>query len=218
VVRSITPYTECPEYTLYKKLHPSNQSPSPRDVLEALHLPTLSNRTTLHLKKGTTSLQSPPLAQTLGDSLLGLHVKPPTPTSPQGDSPPSPPTTPTTPTTLHLRAGDHTLLTTVANATPHLFITPTTPHFVLHTTKAAENPDGLTILTEAVPLYALHNTPLTLELSDDAEVDFYTVYYPQPLLSATKNKKGKLQLQGHAWLYDPTAPPNEVAFFPDLPF
>jgi hypothetical protein len=225
VIREFHDYTQTPEYVLYKKLHPSIQTPQPRDILEALHLNTLCVRTTQTLAKGTHRLSA-----ALGDGLVGIAMR--TVLPPQGGDP----TTDPTPSFYRLLADEHELVRGVPSSfsspTPSsssspspspsssspLFLTPTTPSLLFYTSQAAETPDGLTILMETVPLYALQNTKVALELSDDAEVDFYTVYYPQTLLDATKNKKGKLQLQGHAWLYDPTAPTGEIAFFPDLPF
>jgi hypothetical protein len=209
LLREFHEFTHTPEYVIYKKLHPSVLDPKPREMLEALRLNTLCVRTTQTLKKGTHSL-----SKSLGDGLVGIGMR--AATRPPCDEHSLNAASPTP--FYRLLANEHVLVRGEASSSPPFFFTPTTPSLLFYTTHAPENPEGLTILMETVPLYALHNTSLTLELSDDAEVDFYTVYYPQPLLHATKNKKGKLQLQGHAWLYDPTAAAGEVAFFPDLPF
>jgi hypothetical protein len=196
VCRSVVPFRESPEFLVYKKLHPSTETPNPRHMLETLQLETLCDKTCVSLPKGRTLLST--LQSQLGDALIGIHV--------QGSM------------RYRLLADEHVLLQGQATAEPTLFITPTTPSMFFYTSQAVENPAGLTILTEAVPLYALQNTQIAIELSEDSEVDLYTVYYPQPLLDATRTKRGKLQLQGHAWLYDPATPANEIAFFPDLPF
>lgn len=227
LLRNFTHYTETPEFILYKKLHPGAADPiNPRDILQALHLDTLCVRTTLTLPKGTHTLS----AETIGDGLVGIGMRTALP-PPCGDPPAETILDPTSlPTPFYrLLADDHELVHGAATgaatgaaapaaASPTLFVTPTTPSLLFYTQQAVENPAGLTILMETVPLYALKNTQIRLELSHDAEVDFYGVYYPTAILEATRNKKGKLQLQGHGWLYDPTAKQGEIAFFPDLPF
>ena len=220
-LRTVTPYTNLPEFLLYKKVHPLETTPNPRHMLRTLQLSLLCDSTQLSLPKGRTSLST--LQSQLGDALVGIHVLQPVllpvllPVLQQEQQQePAPTSTSTSAPSYRLLANDHVLLQGEASPEPSLFVTPTTPSLFFYTTQAAENPDGLTVLTEALPLYALSNTDIVLELSESATVVFYTVYYPPALLDATKNKKGKLQLQGHGWLYDPTAP--APAFFPDLPF
>ena len=231
-----TDYVATSEYKLYRKAHPpvTSASVSPsvpntlsvepwRDMLRRLHLPYICRKQTLTL---TTPLQLPPTA----DLCVGLSVR-----NALGGSVP-----------FRLTVRGHLLLSQGASADTDTSLFAATDgtyrSCLYYTPSAEESPAGLVVLTEALPLKALANTPVYLELASavlsvasDREqsiarrlcepassavpssvtVELLLVELPAPLSAILQKTRGRIHMCTRDWLYDPLAPPG---FFPDLPF
>jgi hypothetical protein len=188
-------------------------------MLRRLHLPYICRKQTLTL---TTPLQLPPTA----DLCVGLSVR-----NALGGSVP-----------FRLTVRGHLLLSQGASADTDTSLFAATDgtyrSCLYYTPSAEESPAGLVVLTEALPLKALANTPVCLELvtvsavassavassavASSAEltgsvtVELLLVELPAPLSVILQKTRGRIHLRSKDWVYDPATTP--AGFFPDLPF
>ena len=220
-----TDYVATSEYKLYQKAHPSVTSPSVpntlsvepwKDMLQKLHLPYICRKQML-TQKMPLQLQLPPTA----DLCVGLSVR-----NALGGSVP-----------FRLTVRGHLLLSQGASADPDNTLFAATDgtyrSCLYYTPSAEESPAGLVVLTEALPLKALANTPVCLELvtvsavassaeASSAElagsvtVELLLIELPAPLSAILQRTRGRIHLRSKDWLYDPATTP--AGFFPDLPF
>jgi hypothetical protein len=212
-----TDYVATSEYKLYQKAHPpatNSLSVEPwKDMLQKLHLPYICRKQTLKAVQ-KAPLQLPSTA----DLCVGLSVR-----DASGASVP-----------YRLTVEGNLLLSQSASAdaeTQPLFAATdgTYRSCLYYTPSAEESPAGLIVLTEALPLRALANTPVCLELASadlqkaataeavppSVTVELLLVELPAPLSAILQKTRGRIHLQTKDWLYDPLALPG---FFPDLPF
>jgi hypothetical protein len=232
-----TDYVATSEYKLYQKAHPSVTSASVpntlsvepwRDMLQKLHLPYICRKQTLtQLPPLQLPLQLPPTA----DLCVGISVR-----DNSGASVP-----------FRLTVRGHLLLSQGASADPDNALFAATDgtyrSCLYYTPSAEESPAGLVVLTEALPLKALANTPVCLELvtvsavassavassavassavapsaepAGSVTVELLLIELPAPLSAILQRTRGRIHLRSKDWLYDPAAIP--AGFFPDLPF
>jgi hypothetical protein len=230
-----TDYVATSEYKLYQKAHPpvtsASVSPSAsasntlsvepwRDMLQRLHLPYICRKQTL-TQKMPLQLQLPPTA----DLCVGLSVR-----NALGASVP-----------YRLTVKGHSLQQSASADTDTSLFAATDGTYrscLYYTPSAEESPAGLVVLTEALPLKALANTPVCLELvtvsavassavassavASSAEltgsvtVELLLVELPAPLSVILQKTRGRIHLRSKDWVYDPATTP--AGFFPDLPF